>query len=163
MPVFEYACTRCGASVDKIRKSYEAALESPEVCVQCNFAPMTLVEVVRVSFQSFKPFTTQAFNSRPGAAPIEVTDRAQLRRLLKTHGMVEQGDSSNYFGSNPNSTPTWAEIRKHGKPKADPNSAKKVKVVDSKEWEKHADFVTRTDYGRRESGFKPEEIPHARR
>lgn len=115
--------------------------------------------VIRVSFTQFRPFSTQAFNKRPGQPEIEVSDRAQLRRLLRSNRMVDQGDSRHgYFGSNPKSVPTWDEIRKHGQSGGDPKLAKLVKVSkdpvgDIKKLDLAAD---QTDFGRRQSATRPE-------
>ena len=117
---------------------------------------MSIDPVIRFSFTSFRSFRTEAFNTSPGKGEIEVTDRAQLRRLLRERRMVEMGDTSNYFGSNPKSIPTLQEISKHGKSGGDPKLAKLVHtgtVDDMKKLDLAAD---QTNFGRRQSSTRPE-------
>lgn len=118
---------------------------------------MTLDTVNRVAFTQFQSFQTEAFNSRPGQAPIEIHDRGQLRRLLREKRMVEQGDSAHgYFGSNPKSVPSWDEIVKHGKSGGDPKLAKLVKVGTQEDMKKLELAADQTDFGRRQSATRPE-------
>ena len=114
--------------------------------------------VISFSFTQFTPFKTEAFNKRPGMPEIEVTDRAQLRSLLKANRMVEMGDSSNYFGSSSKSVPTWDELSKSKNHGGDPKLSKLVNVSkdpvgDIKKLDLAAD---QTDFGRRQSATRPE-------
>jgi hypothetical protein len=118
---------------------------------------MTLDPVIRVSFTSFTPFSTEAFNSRPGQRPMEITDRGQLRRLLRENKMVHQGDAAHgYFGSNPKSVPSWEEIVKHGKSGGDPKLAKLVKTGTVEDMKKLDLAADQTDFGRKQSATRPE-------
>lgn len=85
-----------------------------------------------------------------------MTDRGQLRRLLRENRMIEQGDSSNYFGSNPKSTPTWEEIRKSKSTGGDPKLAKLVKTGTQEDMKKLDLAADQTDFGRRQSATRPE-------
>ncbi len=117
--------------------------------------------LVNFSYTSFKVFKTQAFNSNPLAPPIEVSDRAQLRNLLRENRMVEQGPdavASNYFGSDPKSVPTLQEIGKFSKSGGDPKSAKLVKTGNAKDWEKLEKACEQTNFGRASSKVNPEFI-----
>jgi hypothetical protein len=119
---------------------------------------------VAISFAwtPFRPFTTQAFNKNPLEKPMEITDRAQLRALLRTNRMVDHGSTTNnYFGSDPKSIPTFEEIAKHGKPQDEEAMKRRSKLVkvskdpvgDIKKLELAAD---QTDFGRRSSATRPE-------
>lgn len=109
-----------------------------------------------MSFTQFTPFVTEAFNSRPGEKPIEVSDRAQLRGLLRAHRMQEMGDSSNYFGSDPKSVPTWDEIAKTKSTGGDPKLAKLVHTGTVDDWKKVEKAAEQTDYGRKQSATRPD-------
>ena len=114
--------------------------------------------ITTFAFTSFKSFKTESFNKRPGEQPIEVTDRAQLRSLLRSNRMIEQGDAAHgYFGSNPKSVPTWEEVCKHGQSGGDPKLAKLVKTAPAKEFtEKLEKAADQTNFGRRQSNTNPE-------
>ena len=137
MPLLDLECD-CGAQVrDRLLPSYRAAVESPETCPDCGQA-MKVAEVYRVSFSEFKPFRTASFSE--DGKEIEVSDRSQLRSLLKEHQMFERGDSdSRYFGSDPKSVPTFAEVCKHGRGGISEKTKKMIKAglvgaVDAKQW-----------------------------
>ena len=115
-----------------------------------------VLAVVSFSFTQFRPFRTAAFNKQPGQAEIEVSDRSQLRNLLRTNRMVEQGDSSNYFGSNPKAMPTFEEVMKQGKSGGDPKLAKLVHAVPAENMEKLDKAADQTNFGRRQSNTNPE-------
>ena len=123
---------------------------------------MEIDVVIRVSFTQFRPFRTAAFNKVPGQPEIEITDQSQLRRLLRSNRMVDQGVTKNsYFGSDSRSTPTFAEISKHGKIEDEENMRRRAKLVkvssdpigDIKKLDLAAD---QTDFGRRQSATRPE-------
>jgi hypothetical protein len=88
---------------------------------------------------------------------MEITDRGQLRRLLREKRMVEQGDSAHgYFGSNPKSVPSWADVVKHGKSGGDPKLAKLVKTGTVEDMKKLDAAADQTDFGRKQSATRPE-------
>jgi hypothetical protein len=141
---------------DHIYRSFEDARDNPPRCPECGKG-MEIDPVIRFSFTSFRSFKTQAFNSRPGQSEIEVTDRAQLRRLLRSNRMVEMGDSAHgHFGSDPKSMPTWEEICKHGQSGGDPELAKLVKTGTVDDMEKLDLAADQTDFGRKQSATRPE-------
>lgn len=93
---------------------------------------------------------------------MEITDRGQLRRMLKEKRMVEQGDAAHgYFGSNPKSVPSWEDVCKHGSSGATPEMIKRSKLVkvsndpvgDIQKLDAAAD---QTDFGRKQSATRPE-------
>src|SRR5690348_12943564 len=99
---------------------------------------MQLLDVVRISFTEFKPFATRSLSA--DGSEVLVRDRGQFRELLKARGMIEKGDSNNYFGSNPKSVPTFEEIAKFGKGGISDKTKKLIKAgmigaLDAKEWE----------------------------
>jgi hypothetical protein len=156
LPLYIHRCSACGVKTpERIWKSYEEATSHPPACQTCH-KPMELDVTVSFSFSAFRSFTTDAFGFRPGQRTIEVSDRAQLRRLLRENRMVEQGDSSSYFGSNPKSMPTWKEVCTQGKSGGDPKSAKLVHTGTVKDWEKVKNAAEQTDYGRKQSETRPD-------
>jgi hypothetical protein len=149
MPIFEFA--HCATRIEKLRKSFEDAKSLPETCPVCGQA-MRLVEAYRVSFTEFRPFRTSSFST--DGREIDVTDRGQLRRLLRENRMYEAGDKSNYFGSSEKSIPTMGEIARFGKGGISEKTQKMLKAglvgaVDARQWTEMREQDKRTRSGRK--------------
>lgn len=146
-----FAFEHCQTEIEKFRPSWQDAKSYPETCPACGL-PMKLIEVYRVAFTEFKPFRTSSFSN--DGQEIEVRDRGQLRSLLRQHKMVERGDSTNYFGSDPKSVPTFDEITRFGKGGISEKTKKMLKAglvgaVDAKEWGALREEDKKTDSGRK--------------
>jgi hypothetical protein len=130
-------------ATDVLRRSYEEALAFAPRCGIC-LEKMAISDVPRVSFTAFRPFNTSAFNSLDDAPDkeIAVNDRSQLRRLLRTHKMIEKGDRDSrkdVFGSSPKSLPSWQEVSSARTERFSPVTRRMLKkgmvgAIDAKSW-----------------------------
>ena len=81
MPIHEWGCRDCGRVIERLVPS-RRRLPEKQPCT-CGSSMGLLVS--SFSFRSFESYVTPHITGKP----IEVTDRAQERRLLRSHGLVK--------------------------------------------------------------------------
>ncbi len=89
MPIYEYKCTKCGATVEAIQKVSDAPLKS---CSQCGGPLRKLISNVAIQFKGSGWYITDY--ARKGTEAGKPKDKPQAKESAKIESSTEKKDST---------------------------------------------------------------------